>query len=660
MAFTEAMLTKSRFALGMECPAKLYYNDRPKEYHSALCDDPFMAGLAEGGYQVGEYAKWMLCDHPQTDAIKTLVKEVALAETREKFAASRATIAEAAFQHGNLFIRADIVVKTGNTIQLYEVKSKSWDAETCFWTKRAPVHLNDKWKSYLLDVAFQKYVLEKACPGFSVQAHLVLLDKGKCTSVEGLCQMFPVFRRDGRLQVQPRIQSKKDLGNDVLAYVNVDDVIAGIHALPFDLPKGGQGTFPELINELSAIQQGGKPFFCGVGAKCKKCQFRLPTDSKEVAKLRTKGLKSGLDECWANAVGPGYDQAKPKVIELWNFRKADDLVADRKFYLCDLDGDDIGAGRNATRQLLQLEKVKRNDSTPWIDRNGLSTEMARWKYPLHFIDFETARMPLPGQRGMSPYMQVAFQFSHHAVDKGGAVQHAGQWIEPRPGVFPSYEFVRALKRELENDGGTVFRYADHENTVLRDIHGQLAISRESDRGELMHWIDSITEYKPAGAKQKDSKIAGPRNMVDMRRLVMDCHYDPATHGSNSIKYVLPAIIGSSEQLRQRYGAPLRRNGLHSLNCPPDWIWVRPDLANDPYAALPPVFEGRDQAALSDYVRELGELDDGGTATVAYAKLQYCDLPDTEREAIRNALLRYCELDTLAMVMLFEYLKEAIS
>ena len=149
-------------------------------------------------------------------------------------------------------------------------------------------------------------------------------------------------------------------------------------------------------------------------------------------------------------------------------------------------------------------------------------------------------------------------------------------------------------------------------------------------------------------------------MVDMRTLVVDHHYDPATHGSNSLKYVLPAIIGSSAHLRHRYGQSLSQSGIHSLNCAADWIWVRPELGNDPYAALPAVFEGREQEALSEYVRGLDELDDGGTATIAYAKLQYCDLPDTEREAIRSALLRYCELDTLAMVMLYEYWKAVLS
>ena len=649
-----ACLTKSRFALGIECPAKLHYGDRPKEYHSALSDDPFLAGLAEGGYQVGEYAKWMLCDDPQADTVEALNKEAALAETRRRLDPVHATIAEGAFQFGTLFIRADVVVKDGKTIKLYEVKSKSWDEDARFWTKREPVHLDGDWAGYLLDVAFQKYVLERACPEFTVQAHLVLLDKGKCASVDGLSQMFPVYRQNGRPRVQSRVNKKTELGNDVLAYINVDDDIAKIHGLPFDLPQGGKGSFSRLIEELDDINQSGKPFFCGIGAKCKKCQYRMPAEPDKAAELRAKGVKSGLDECWAKATGSGYDPGQPKVIELWSFPKSKDMIAAGKYFLKDLHPEDIGTGKRAERQILQLDKVKNGDNSPWIDRDGLSVVMSCWKYPLHFIDFETARMPLPSQRGMPPYMQVAFQFSHHTVDKGGSVRHAGQWIETRPGVFPSFEFVRALKRDLENDAGTIFRYATHENTVLRDIHSQLDISREADRGELMRWIDSITEYKPAGVKHKESKIVGPRSMVDMRQLVIEHHYDPATHGSNSLKYVLPAIIGSSGALRLRYGQALQQSGIHSLNCPPEWVWVCSKYGNDPYAALPPVFEGRDQEALSDFVKNLDELDDGGTATIAYAKLQYCDLPDAERRAIRTALLRYCELDTLAMVMLYEY------
>lgn len=57
---------------------------------------------------------------------------------------------------------------------------------------------------------------------------------------------------------------------------------------------------------------------------------------------------------------------------------------------------------------------------------------------------------------------------------------------------------------------------------------------------------------------------------------------------------------------------------------------------------------------------LEEIGEGGAAMMAYAKMQCCELPDAEREAIRMALLRYCELDTLAMVMLYEYWHEVLT
>ena len=40
--------------------------------------------------------------------------------------------------------------------------------------------------------------------------------------------------------------------------------------------------------------------------------------------------------------------------------------------------------------------------------------------------------------------------------------------------------------------------------------------------------------------------------------------------------------------------------------------------------------------------------------IAYAKMQYYNMSDAERDEITRSLLRYCELDTLAMVMVHEH------
>ena len=50
-------LTKSRFKIGLECPTKLYYEGN-KEYANQNIEDSFLMALAEGGFQVGELAKY--------------------------------------------------------------------------------------------------------------------------------------------------------------------------------------------------------------------------------------------------------------------------------------------------------------------------------------------------------------------------------------------------------------------------------------------------------------------------------------------------------------------------------------------------------------------------------------------------------------------------
>ena len=44
---------------------------------------------------------------------------------------------------------------------------------------------------------------------------------------------------------------------------------------------------------------------------------------------------------------------------------------------------------------------------------------------------------------------------------------------------------------------------------------------------------------------------------------------------------------------------------------------------------------------------------------AYYKLQFGEVPDIQRNALVNGLLRYCELDTMAMVMIYEYWKREV-
>ena len=49
-----------------------------------------------------------------------------------------------------------------------------------------------------------------------------------------------------------------------------------------------------------------------------------------------------------------------------------------------------------------------------------------------------------------------------------------------------------------------------------------------------------------------------------------------------------------------------------------------------------------------------KIEDGAAAMLAYSKLQFTDMTNQERKLLTSALLQYCELDTLAMVMIYEH------
>lgn len=86
-------------------------------------------------------------------------------------------------------------------------------------------------------------------------------------------------------------------------------------------------------------------------------------------------------------------------------------------------------------------------------------------------------------------------------------------------------------------------------------------------------------------------------------------------------------------------------------------WLLKDESGNwisPYRRLPPVFGELSADQLDALCEEGGEeLKDGGAAMMAYAKMQFVDMGDEERAFCYKALLKYCELDTLAMVMIYE-------
>ena len=711
----QRLFTKSAFKIALRCPAALYYYRDPKTYANQNSGDEFLHALAEGGFQVGDLAK-IYCkvdDGCDLEALKGY--EESLAKTDELMSRDKVVIAEAAYRYGDMFVRTDIIVKDGTDIKLIEIKAKSWDGgESGFIVdkkgrkKGDPVRtiLQDGYGEYLYDVAFQKYVVQHALDEkygagrFHIEAYLMMADKSAVADVNGMNQCFEIVRdAKGRSHVERRgnAEALADCRHVVRA-VNVDHECARIYAC--DLDDSSEFLhgmrFEEFVQEMCRIYCAHERRYEDISAACFSCPFYATDKDRE----KRPTIRDGYDECWKERAHFTDEDLKLPTIDELNGtgKRRGDLIANHRLRLADITLPDLqsasapgkdavglrpferqwiqaAVSTNRVDQLVGLRANMHKDAMcndVYIDVDGLRAEMSGWKFPLHMIDFETSAVALPFYENMHPYETIAFQFSHHVIDSqdGGqtySIRHEGQYINTKKGFFPNFEFVRNLKAQLEKDGGSVFRYCSHENSVLNQIRQQLLASNEPDKDALVAFIESITHRSEIGSDGKEHDVPPPpRDMIDLWKVVKRYFWHPEMKGSNSIKFVLPAVLNASRFLQEKYARPIYGSEIPSRNIPRDAPipWITFDAAGhveNPYKHLPPISsyfpeesrESVDNACEGDDGEDGGEtVANGGAALWAYGMMQFTDGADSE--ALTKALLRYCELDTMAMVFIWEY------
>jgi hypothetical protein len=647
-------LTKSRFKQALECPTKLFYAGKAGYLNNSL-DNSFLAALAEGGFQVGALACLM---YPDGVEVTDTGHAAQLARTHTLLQLENVTIYEAALSAQGLFVRVDILRKRGNVIELVEVKAKSFDPTKHADFRNAKGQLQPDMLPYLQDIAFQRHVAGLAFSQFQYRCFLMLADKSATTTVPGLNRSFRIQRKGNKTSVQlaPGI-NPSTVGAPILTALAVDDQVAEILATPLPI-SGATLPFADAAQHFAAAYRDDRQISPRLGKACASCEFKAST-------FPTPGeSRSGFHECWSQTFGwTEKDFAGGTVLDIGGLRSKNDLIAygvlkpgavtqeDLKFDGAEPDQDGMSTKH---RQWYQCSGEWPEGGDFYLDRGGLAAAMREWRYPLNFIDFETCTVAIPFGQGQRPYQTVAFQFSHHVMHEDGRVVHQSQFLDTTPGVDPCLSFLRALRDALSTNEGTVFRWAPHENTVLNHLRSNLLAdpSAPSDAPELIAFIESITTREV-----DEMQVAGPRNMVDLCALARRYYFHPSTKGSSSLKKVLPALMRSSPMLEATYSQPIYAGpSFPSLNLttPTAWWVERGGQVQDPYQLLPHVFSNFDEADLAEIDADgSAELHEGGSAMTAYARLQFEDIDRREREAIQNALLRYCELDTLAMVMVVQ-------
>lgn len=609
--------TKHLFRAGVQCPAKLYYYA-----HRYPQDDRIRPFIEHAGYNKHQLKMLIHGHYPQGTRINETSYEVAARETNSQLKASDVVLFDAVFIHHRRVAKIPLFVKVGQEARLYFIQSKVINPNK---HRLANHHgkLHKKWKQYIYDAAYQLYVIKQCYPELNFSCHLLLPNKNAVANADKLNQIIQ----------QPGAQFDEELLHEVDISGYVKNVLENrANSL---LPDGS--SFSETLDKLSTDYFSEDWHPVEVGLKCRDCEFRIAQQQVE------KGQQSGFTNCWntveaapefsASAahvfdlIGPGVSQWAGQNIFLQKNIPADELP----------DLKSITHPQNAfthkQRQALQVMQAKRKEVPEEIVKDTVFEELDRWKYPLHFLDFEAGNYAVPIRKGRSPYHLVVFQFSCHTMRKDGSLSHF-EWVAEGQNPYPNYELVRQLKQIPDIREGTIIQYSNFERSALKKIGSELQNEMEQidDTRQLIKWLETII-------RRHDSNNSRGPHLADLSRLVKRYYYNSNMADSLSIKDVVQSVLTVSDALKAGYQKPYRGSNFEGMQW---WQWdEKKEEVKNPYQLLrslqPGVKVGR-----------------GTEAMVTFGKILSDSLRDEQKKRALNALLKYCELDTLAMVMIVQH------
>jgi hypothetical protein len=599
-------LTKSDFKVAQTCPTKLYY--RKQGYPTTDDGDESLALLADQGYLIEALARALFPDGRWVGFRQNA--EQAVWDTMVTLG-EHSTLFEATFISRGKMARVDILVRRGNVIELIEIKSCSFDRRkndallaagkpNLFRAGRQPERIRTEWRPYLEDAAFQVAILQEVFPEARVVPYLLMPDSSSICAIDRLHQRFALRvahpESGASLPSAEYTADQRELRrNSFLARVNVADEVELI------LPEVRRRADQYAGSLRPRLQRLATP----ISTHCGACEFHVG-----------EGQRRGFHDCWGTLA-----DVSPHILDLYRVREigsrtaplADQLIAQGKASLFDvperqLRRRDGVIGEHARRQRMQIAYTRLNQE--WVsDEMGVALDSLA--YPLHFVDFETCTPAVPRYRGMRPFEMIAFQWASQIVSNPDAQPQPAEWLQASD-AFPNVAFAAALRRQV-GDHGSILVWSSHEATILATIRRQL-VERGEEQPALVTWLDDV--------------LSNGR-LVDMNRLALKHYFHPRMGGRTTLKVVADAVWRADPAVRARL---------------PQYAAAGDDELNSPYQALPP---------LSINGRQMSVTEGPGAILAYYAMMERATAGATLEAHRWGQLLRqYCQLDTLAMVMIW--------
>lgn len=606
-------LSKSDFKVAQTCPTKLYY--RKRGYPTTNETNEHLTLLSDQGYLVEAMARAL---YPNGQWVGQARDAEAAARETTAALTDSCVLFEATFLSRGKLARIDILARHGDVFELIEVKSCSFNQQengkrlqegkpNLFRSLNKPSEILQSWREYLEDVTFQTIVLQEVFPHVTIVPYLIMLDSSAPCQIDGLHRLFEKRADSDAPDMNHTVAFAGDPNelarNPILAQVNVAEEV---ELLIPEVRRQSEIYLDSLSPSLTRIEPV-------LTTHCRSCEYRT-----------TKGQISGFRECWGELA-----DVQPHILSLYRASSAggtrtrlvDTLIAQNKASLLDIPEDklvkkDGTQGPVGKRQSLQITYTRENRE--WVS-DGLGAFLESLAYPLYFVDFETCAPAIPRYRGTRPFENLAFQWSCQTITAPGARPKASEWLQEEDN-HPNRAFAEALRRQV-GDSGSILVWASHESNILGGI---LASLKEEGRDSLdvALWIDDV--------------LANGR-LIDLNRVTLNHYFHPRMGGSTSLKIVTDAIWHANADIRRQL---------------PQFVAKAEDgELLSPYRTLSPMsIDGRETSVA-----------EGTGAILAYYRMIDCMTNGAAAEAkqLRQLLLSYCDLDTLAMVMVWWHWRELV-
>ena len=381
-------LSKSKYCALRQCPKILWLRKYKPEAEKT--DESAQAHM-EAGSEVGALARGIFgADVDVTDySGDTIDLSKMIANTRAEMEKETPVICEASFQYEGLFCSVDILRRENGGWAVYEVKSAAHsDREV-----------------YYVDVAYQKYVLER-CGVHVTGTCLVCLNSN--------------YIYDGILRLRELFQITDVSGQIRDAYGKIGEKIRAAQSMLENTEE------PEI--DLSPSCRS--PYRCSFWSYCTR---HLP---------------------------------KPSVFDLYSMPLEQKFSLYRAGFAAfeDLEGSGCIVNEKQKRQI----DFSLHDKEAFIDRQKIGAYLKKLFYPLFFLDFETVMPAVPKYVGTTPYAQIPFQYSLHYVEReGGEVKHREFLAEA--GTAPRRAIAERLCEDIPPDVCVIAYNKSFECTRLKEL-----------------------------------------------------------------------------------------------------------------------------------------------------------------------------------------------